>query len=91
MSTGKCPHCYIGTLNSRRTTLARTFGEDLVMIPNVEVVVCDVCGEVFHNQASMAYLDQLLGPPAAPAADSDLNASRLPQQRRDSAARRSLA
>jgi YgiT-type zinc finger domain-containing protein len=56
-----CEVCHIGTRRPRRTTVTYWLGGELVLMPNVPVGVCDVCGDVEYETESIARLEMLLG------------------------------
>jgi YgiT-type zinc finger domain-containing protein len=56
-----CEVCHIGTRRPRRTTVTYWLGGELVLMPNVPVGVCDVCGDVEYEAESIARLEMLLG------------------------------
>lgn len=57
----QCDTCHIGTLNARRTTVTYWVGKHLVIMPNVPVWVCDVCGDFEYEMETIARLEMLLG------------------------------
>ncbi len=76
-----CPYCSIGHLHPARRTLVRVYGDTLIHIPQVPAQQCDVCGNVFYNDALLRRYDVLIGesglPPNrhTPAADERVAAS----------------
>jgi YgiT-type zinc finger domain-containing protein len=45
-----CPVCHVGKLRERAITYTQVYEGRFVVIPNVQALVCDVCGEkVFDN------------------------------------------
>lgn len=65
MSNGiKCEHCHIGTLHRRRRTHTRWLAGHLILVPNIEILLCDVCGEFSEANGAgdaAAMLENLLG------------------------------
>lgn len=60
-SANHCDICHIGTRRPRRTTVTYWLGGELVLMPNVPVWVCDVCGDVEYEAESITRLEMLLG------------------------------
>jgi YgiT-type zinc finger domain-containing protein len=56
-----CPACHFGRLHERQITHAQLFGEQLIVIPNVSALVCDVCGEKILDEEMLSRLSGLLG------------------------------
>src|SRR5690606_23144223 len=57
----QCDTCHIGTLNTRRTTVTYWVGKHLVIMPNVPVGVCGVCGGFGRVVETIARRASLLG------------------------------
>jgi YgiT-type zinc finger domain-containing protein len=60
----KCTACYIGSLYPKRLTHTRVTENELIVLPNVEAYVCDVCGSIHRKMDGIARLEFLLGEPA---------------------------
>jgi YgiT-type zinc finger domain-containing protein len=56
-----CPVCHVGKLHERKTTFTQLFEGQVVVMPNVTALVCDVCGERTMDQDTMLSLSGLLG------------------------------
>jgi YgiT-type zinc finger domain-containing protein len=56
-----CPLCHVGKLHERKTTFTQVFEGQLIVMPNVTALVCDVCGERTMDHATMLSLSGLLG------------------------------
>ncbi|GAB4468943.1 MAG: hypothetical protein Kow00124_03690 [Anaerolineae bacterium] len=56
-----CDVCHIGTLHPRRTTYTRWMDGRLIIVPNIAIFVCDMCGEVTTDDESIRLLEDLLG------------------------------
>lgn len=57
----QCDNCHIGTLNPRQTTVTYWVEGQLVIMPNVPVWICDVCGDFEYEMENIARLEMLLG------------------------------
>lgn len=57
----QCDTCHIGTRIPRRTTVTYWIEGHLVIMPNVPVWVCDICGDVEFEMESVERLEVLLG------------------------------
>lgn len=57
----KCEVCRVGLLHLKRTTYTSWSGDDLVILPNVPVWVCDVCGEYIYDPDTITRVEALLG------------------------------
>lgn len=57
----QCDACHIGILQTRRVTYARRWGNGVVLLPDVDVFICDVCGEAIYDPEIMARIQMLLG------------------------------
>ena len=55
-----CKLCHLGTLKQDKGTWARLVGTNLVILPDVKVLVCDVCGQVDYDPAVMIGVVTLL-------------------------------
>ena len=56
-----CPVCHVGKLQDRKVTHTQVFEGQLVVIPNVSALVCDVCGEKIIDDEVLSRLSGLLG------------------------------
>ncbi len=63
MPDNQCNVCHIGMLHHRRTTYTQMVDSRLVILPNVSVWLCDVCGEFMYDPQTMRRLSMLLGMP----------------------------
>jgi len=61
-----CPVCQLGHLNPVRTVLVRLYGDTLVQVPNSPAARCDVCRELFFDEAVLRRLDGLIGESGPP-------------------------
>jgi hypothetical protein len=55
-----CPRCHVGWPRVERATWARLVGNDLVVVPDIEVLVCDACGAVDYDHEALDRLEALL-------------------------------
>jgi YgiT-type zinc finger domain-containing protein len=60
-SNPMCPVCHVGKLHERKTTFTQVFEGQVIVMPNVTALVCDVCGERTMDQDTMLSLSGLLG------------------------------
>lgn len=56
-----CDNCHIGTRNPRHSSVTYWIEGQLVILPNVPVWVCDICGDVEYEMENIAKLERLLG------------------------------
>jgi len=63
MPENQCGVCHIGLLHARRVTVTQAIDRHLVIVPNVSVWLCDVCGEFAYDADTMKRLYMLLGMP----------------------------
>jgi YgiT-type zinc finger domain-containing protein len=56
-----CDVCHIGTLRPQRQTYATWYDGHLILLPDVDTWLCDVCGEFFYDPTVIARVDWLLG------------------------------
>jgi len=56
-----CPVCHVGKLHEIKTTFTQVFDDQLIVMPNVTALVCDVCGERTMDQNTLVNLSGLLG------------------------------
>ena len=61
MTGESCTNCHIGTLHPRQTTLTYWAGNQLVLLPNKQAWVCDVCADVTVEMGPIEQLETLLG------------------------------
>ena len=57
----QCPVCHIGILHLRRVTYVSWSQKQLVLLPNVAVWACDVCGEATYDPEIVGWVSMLLG------------------------------
>jgi YgiT-type zinc finger domain-containing protein len=57
----KCELCHIGTLHVHQTTYTTWVDTQLITLPNVLTLTCDVCGEVKYDTRVVADIEALLG------------------------------
>jgi YgiT-type zinc finger domain-containing protein len=57
----QCSICHIGVLHLRRVTYTSWLYKQLVLMPNVAVWTCDVCGESAYDPEIVGWVDTLLG------------------------------
>jgi YgiT-type zinc finger domain-containing protein len=65
-----CDVCHIGLMQPRRVTYATRLGDQLLMLPDIHVSICDVCGEAQYDPETMARIEMLLGVDIGSAAQS---------------------
>lgn len=70
MVDSQCDVCHIGILQPRRVTYASRLGDQLLMLPDIHVYICDVCGESLYDPEAMARIEMLLGVDMASSAPS---------------------
>jgi YgiT-type zinc finger domain-containing protein len=56
-----CPVCHVGKLHERKTTFTELYEGQVIVMPNVTALVCDVCGERTMDHDTMLSLSGLLG------------------------------
>lgn len=56
-----CPVCHVGKLREKKTTFTQVFDDQVVVMPNVTALVCDVCGERTMDPDTLLNLSGLLG------------------------------
>ncbi len=61
IAENQCNVCHIGILALRYTTYARRIDNQLVLLPNLPVWVCDVCGEVIPEADTVGRIEMLFG------------------------------
>ena len=66
----QCEVCHIGLLQERRVTYAARLGDHLLMLPDIHVFICDVCGEATYDPETIARIEMLLGIDIAASAPS---------------------
>ncbi len=57
----RCDHCHIGTRNLRHSSVTYWVEGQLVILPDVPVWVCDICGDVEYEMENISKLERLLG------------------------------
>jgi YgiT-type zinc finger domain-containing protein len=57
----QCDVCHIGLLHPRRVTYAAQVGNNLLVLPGIQVFICDVCGESTYDPQTIARIEMLLG------------------------------
>lgn len=55
-----CPVCHVGKLKKRQITFTNKFEGQLLVVPNVSALICDVCGETVIDQEILRHLSGLL-------------------------------
>lgn len=68
MPENQCTVCHIGLLHLRRVTYTRMMDHHLLILPNMAVWLCDVCGEFSYDPEAMRRLHMLLGMTASASA-----------------------
>jgi YgiT-type zinc finger domain-containing protein len=58
--TKLCPQCHLGLPRVERVTWARLVGRQLVVVPNIEALVCDTCGTIEYDYDPISRLEALL-------------------------------
>jgi YgiT-type zinc finger domain-containing protein len=71
-----CPICHFGKLGERQVTHTQIFEGQLIVIPNVPALVCDVCGEKILDDEVLTRLSGLLGQGKGNARDATQRQSR---------------
>jgi YgiT-type zinc finger domain-containing protein len=67
----QCDYCRVGVRRQRTSTLVRWVGDRPVLVPNIVVWVCDMCGDTLHDMDMIDRLTLLLGnDPKAHAAEA---------------------
>jgi YgiT-type zinc finger domain-containing protein len=56
-----CPVCHVGKLREKKTTFTQVFEGQVIVMPNVSALVCDVCGERTMAHDTLLSLSGLLG------------------------------
>jgi YgiT-type zinc finger domain-containing protein len=56
-----CPVCHVGKLREKKTTFTQVFDGQVIVMPNVSALVCDVCGERTMDPVTLLSLSGLLG------------------------------
>jgi YgiT-type zinc finger domain-containing protein len=76
----QCMNCRIGTLRRGKATYTVWFHGQLVVLPNVNVWMCDVCGDFAYDDDTITRVEMLLGDwPSQPAHRPTDRASAGPQ------------
>ena len=60
-SESMCPICHVGKLREIKTTFTEVFDGQVIVMPNVSALVCDVCGERTMDPNTLLNLSGLLG------------------------------
>ena len=60
-SDSMCPMCHVGKLREKKTTFTQVFDGQVIVMPNVSALVCDVCGERTMDPNTLLSLSGLLG------------------------------
>lgn len=55
-----CPRCHVGALQRRIDTWARIVGPYLVTLPGIEVMICDACGTIEYDAATLRLISAIL-------------------------------
>ena len=55
-----CSHCHIGSPKEQEGTWARIVGSHLIVVSQIETLVCDACGKVDYNPIKLEHLNALL-------------------------------
>jgi YgiT-type zinc finger domain-containing protein len=58
--TELCTQCHLGSPRVERVTWARLVGRQLVVVPNIEALVCETCGAVDYDYGPLGRLEALL-------------------------------
>jgi len=61
IAENQCNVCHIGVLTLRYATYARQIDNQLVLLPNLPVWVCDVCGEMIQETETVGRIEMLFG------------------------------
>ena len=61
MGDSICPVCHVGKLQERKITYTQVYEDQFIVIPNVEALVCDICGEKVFDNIVLRRLNGLLG------------------------------
>lgn len=56
-----CPVCHVGKLREKKTTFTQVFEGQVIVMPNVSALVCDICGERTMDRDMLRNLSGLLG------------------------------
>ncbi len=56
-----CDICHIGAMQPLTATYTAWLDGNLVVLPNVDGWMCDVCGEFVHDQETVTRTELLLG------------------------------
>jgi len=56
-----CPACHVGKLHVQKVTYSQVYEEQLIVVPNVSALVCDICGERVVDSQVLSRLSGLLG------------------------------
>ena len=61
MGDSICSVCHVGKLQERTITYTQVYEGQFIVIPNVQALVCDVCGEKVFDNIVLRRLYGLLG------------------------------
>jgi YgiT-type zinc finger domain-containing protein len=61
MGDAICSVCHVGKLRERTITYTQVYEGQFIVIPNVQALVCDVCGEKVFDNLMLRRLYGLLG------------------------------
>jgi YgiT-type zinc finger domain-containing protein len=61
MGDSICPVCHVGKLRERKVTYTQVYEGQFIVVPNVQALVCDVCGEKVFDNIVLGRLSGLLG------------------------------
>jgi len=56
-----CPVCHVGKLHEKKMTFTQVFEGQVIVMPNVSALVCDICGERTMDHDVLRNLSGLLG------------------------------
>ena len=60
-SEAMCPVCHVGKLREKKATFTQVYDGQVIVMPNVSALVCDVCGERTMDPDTLLNLSGLLG------------------------------
>lgn len=55
-----CPHCHLGVAKPTKGTWAKLVGQHLIVLPDVDVQICDFCGQVDYDKTILDTIAALL-------------------------------
>lgn len=62
----QCETCHIGTLHAMQATYTSWIDDQLIIVPNIEAWLCDVCADFWHEPDAIARIEMLLGSKQVP-------------------------